>query len=291
MWRYQRVRLHPRPQVLVLLAAMLCLMVPLFGRTVLSHPDEPVNGSVPANADTPPDSQATLPQVIPLKEAQLPTAVDMTNNLPVPQPPPSVPQTGDCTDIPCVALSFDDGPDPASTPIILEALKQEDVKATFFVIGNRVINNGALVQRIAREGHDVGNHSWSHPDFTKLTSPQMAQQITDTQTAVTNLGVPAPFMFRPPYGAVNEAVRQQIPLAIVRWNVDPKDWAQTDPNVIAQTVEAQAKPGAIILMHDKPATAQAVDKIIVDLKTKYHLVPVSQLMHLGPGVRGEFIGR
>src|SRR5579885_2422913 len=119
MWRYQRAKTVSRPQFLVITAAVMCLVVPLFGQTALSHPDEPINGSVTLATETPPDSQASLPQVSPLKETTVPSTVNVTANLPIPAPPPAVPQTGDCTDIPCVALSFDDGPNPASTATIL----------------------------------------------------------------------------------------------------------------------------------------------------------------------------
>ncbi len=141
------------------------------------------------------------------------------------------------------------------------------------------------------DGDDIGNHSWAHPDFTRIPVDQIHQQINLTQTAIVATGVKPPFLLRPPYGKINQTIVSQIDLSVIMWNVDPKDWAQKDPNVIAQMVEAQAKPGGIIVMHDKPLTAAATEKIIASLKDKYRLVTVSQLLGLNPTSRGIYFGR
>lgn len=205
---------------------------------------------------------------------------------------PLLPPQPDCAVEACLALSFDDGPDPVNTPKIMESLTKQQVPATFFLIGNRVASNALIVQRMYHEGFEIGNHSWSHPNFTKLTAVQMVDQINQTQQTLVSLGIPAPTLFRPPYGAVNATLRATVHMPIIRWDVDPKDWAKTDPAGVIATVEAQAKPGAIIVMHSTgAATAAAVDTFITNLKTRFHLVTVSQLLQLAPGASGEYIGR
>jgi len=214
-------------------------------------------------------------------------SVFLLQKLATPLPPPPA----NCQVDACLALTFDDGPDAASSPIILTALEKAQVKATFFLIGSYVGPNVSIVQRMQADGDDIGNHSWTHPYFTKLTADQIQQQIDLTQAAITAAGVRAPVLLRPPYGAINQAIAARINMPIIMWNVDPKDWAQKDSNSIAQMVEAQAKPGAIIVMHDKLLTAMAINKIVTDLKSKYRLVTVSQLLNLDPASHGIYFGR
>jgi len=230
-------------------------------------------------------SPAALPKIL-LPEQNNPSTL-LVQKLATPPPPPPA----NCQIDACLALTFDDGPDAVSSPIILSALEKAHVKATFFLIGSYVSTNPAIVQRMQADGDDIGNHSWTHPYFTKLPAAQVQQQINMTQAAIVAAGARASVMFRPPYGDINQTVANEINLPIIMWNVDPKDWAQKDSNTIAQIVEAQAKPGAIIVMHDKPLTAAAMDKIVTDLKTKYRLVTVSQLLNLNPTSRGIYFGR
>lgn len=196
----------------------------------------------------------------------------------------------DCTFMPCLALTFDDGPDPATTPVIVDVLEKAGAKATFFMIGNRIAGHEAILQRIQADGFDIGNHSWSHPDFTKLTPNQMLDQINKTQTALQAAGVPPATLFRPPYGANNASVRQTLPMPIILWNVDPKDWAEKDPHHLADIVVSQAKPGAIIIMHDsKSTTAAAVGEIVNRLRQNYQLVTISELVALPPDAHGDTV--
>lgn len=196
----------------------------------------------------------------------------------------------DCNLMPCLALSFDDGPDPATTPVIIDALEKAGAKATFFLIGNRVPGHEAILRRMQADGFDIGNHSWAHPDFTKLRPEQMLDQINRTQSVISAAGVTPPHLFRPPYGAQNEIVRQTLPLPIILWNVDPKDWAEKDPHRIAEIVVASAKPGAIIVMHDShPTTAAAAAEFINKLSQTYQLVTISQLVQIPAEARGTTV--
>lgn len=196
----------------------------------------------------------------------------------------------DCTLLPCLALTFDDGPDPATTPVIIDALEKAGAKATFFVIGSRIGGQEAILQHMQADGFDIGNHSWSHPDFTKLNPDQMRDQINRTQAAMQAAGVSPAQLFRPPYGAHNASVHQTLSLPIILWNVDPKDWAEKDSHHLADIVVSQAKPGAIIILHDsKPVTAAAASEIINRLSQNYQLVTISELIQLPPDAHGDTV--
>ncbi|HSW66062.1 MAG TPA: polysaccharide deacetylase family protein [Bacillota bacterium] len=201
-------------------------------------------------------------------------------------------RTADCVQTPCLALTFDDGPQPQVTPQVLDILARHHVHATFFLIGLHVPGNEALVQRMYKEGHEIGNHSWSHVDFTALAPDEMEDQIARTQAAITAAGVPAPRLFRPPYGAINPLVRSHVPLTIALWNADPEDWHKARAAQIVTSVEAAAGRGKVIDMHDiKQPTADALDQILTDLQSQYQLVTISELFNLAPGQSGVFYGR
>ena len=199
----------------------------------------------------------------------------------------------DCGKVPCIALSFDDGPNSVTTPQVLDILKQQNIKATFFLIGKHVPGNEPLLRRMHAEGHEIGNHSWDHPDFTTLTPQQMDDELMRTQQIIAQTGVPVPHLFRPPYGAVNDVVRSHTNgMTIMRWDIDPADWDLLDAAKVQQSIMAQARPGGIILMHDiYPSTAQALGPVIDQLKGHYQFVTVSQLMSLNPGDQGQYFGR
>jgi len=198
----------------------------------------------------------------------------------------------DCNAKPCIALSFDDGPSPTVTPHVLDILAAEHVHATFFMVGMHAQGNEALVRRVYEQGNEVGNHSWDHADFTKLSPAMVDQEIQKTQAAIVNAGVPAPRLFRPPYGAVNSMVLSHVRMSVVRWDIDPGDWEVKDTGKVVASVLAHARPGGIVLMHDLyPTTADALTPIIETLKPHYQFVTVSQLMNLAPGDQGQYFGR
>ncbi len=199
-------------------------------------------------------------------------------------PPPN------CSQVTCLALTFDDGPNSVSTPQILGALEAAGAHATFFEIGKYIGANQSLLIRMSQDGDDIGNHSWSHPDFTKLTPAQIRSQIDKTQKAITSIGIEAPAMFRPPYEYFELPMLKYIKMPVILWNVDPKDWAQKSSANVAKIVKQQAIPGGIIVMHDKTTTAGALAKILHDLSTKYQFVTVSQLLGLNQSSKGVYFG-
>lgn len=198
----------------------------------------------------------------------------------------------DCSQVACLALTFDDGPDPEVTPRVLDILARHGTKATFFLIGLHVPGNEALVKRIHESGHEIGNHTWSHRQLSGLSPQEVEDDIARAQAAITAAGAPTPHLFRPPYGAFDSMVRSHVPMTLVSWNIDPEDWKAKKPEKIVEHVLAHAKPGAIVDLHDiYPITADALESIIVNLQPYYHLVTVSELLNLPPGQPGIFYGR
>lgn len=178
-----------------------------------------------------------------------------------------------------VALTFDDGPNPDSTTAILNVLKKYDVKATFFVLGSRVDFYPELVDRMVQEGHEIGNHTWSHKDLTKITEEAVKKELGMTAEAVEQAAGFSPIVVRPPYGATNERVNQIIGAPPVLWSVDTLDWKSHDPKAIYDIVKRDTRDGTIILMHDiHKTTADALEEVIVYLqKQGYELVTVEEL--------------
>lgn len=206
---------------------------------------------------------------------------------------PTISGVTNCRVDQCVALTFDDGPDPVTTPQILDALEKEAAPGTFFVIGNKIAGHEALVRQIEQEGNELGNHSWAHPFFTKIKPEQMRTEIDTTNQAFQRAGVHVPHIFRPPYGAVNRKVLDTVHEPIVLWNTDPHDWhAGTTPAQEAQATIATVHNGSIVVLHDtKASTAAALPFIIEGLRAKgYKLVTVSQLLELHPGSTGVYYG-
>jgi peptidoglycan-N-acetylglucosamine deacetylase len=187
-------------------------------------------------------------------------------------------------DGPYIAMTFDDGPSPETTPRLLEILKQRNIKATFFMIGQNAQANPAIVQRILSEGHEIGNHSWTHPQLSKLSDDRVTEEITKTQTAIKNACGYTPVLLRPPYGAITarqkEWIEKQFGLSVIIWSVDPFDWKRPGASVIEQRILAGARPGAIILSHDiHKQTVDAMPATLDALAAKgFKFVTVSQLI-------------
>ncbi|HUS26257.1 MAG TPA: polysaccharide deacetylase family protein [Nevskiaceae bacterium] len=150
-----------------------------------------------------------------------------------------------------VRLTFDDGPG-AHTEQVLDILSRYNVHATFYVIGRNVQRYPTTMQRIVREGHQVGNHSFSHADLSRLSRTGIMQELTNTQQAIQAACGVTPTAFRPPYGALNQTVREvasSMGMSIDLWSVDPRDWAQPGSSVITQRVLGADSAGSVILLH------------------------------------------
>lgn len=178
-----------------------------------------------------------------------------------------------------IALTFDDGPSSSVTPGVLDTLKRHNVKATFFVLGSSVIQNPGLVKRELEEGHQVGSHSWDHPQLTKQSTQEVYNQILKTQKAVFDQTGYFPTTMRPPYGAVNKQVAEEIGLPIIQWSVDTEDWKYRNAGIVTKKALAGATDGAIVLMHDiHKTTAASLDTTLTKLKNQgYEFVTIDEL--------------
>ncbi|MEU9450545.1 polysaccharide deacetylase family protein [Streptomyces sp. NPDC048277] len=187
--------------------------------------------------------------------------------------------TTDCKQVKCIALTFDDGPAAPETATLLEYLAQYKARVTFFTVGQNVAAHPELVRAEARAGHEVGNHSWNHPDLTKLTPDQIAYQLDRTSAAIKAATGTAPTLFRPPYGAVDAKVKSATTLSPVLWDVDTEDWKYRDSAKVANTVITKAARNSVVLMHDiHPTSVAAVPEILRTLTARgFHFVTVSHL--------------
>lgn len=192
---------------------------------------------------------------------------------------------------PRIALTFDDGPDLRFTPQVLDVLKANGVKATFFLLGKKAEEHPDIVKRIVREGHAIGNHSYRHPQFTKLTVDEFASEIEKAEEVLNRLAGYRPKLVRPPYGAIDEDELQWAKnrgYVIVNWNVDSLDWKNLGEQQVLGNILGHTKAGAIVLQHsaggdsqDLSGTVKALPGIIAKLREQgYGLVTVPELLKL-----------
>ena len=171
---------------------------------------------------------------------------------------------------PVIALTFDDGPHPEITPQVLAMLEKHQVKGTFFVIGASVDTYPELAKQIVDEGHQIANHTYSHPDLAKLSDSEVLREIQQTQDAIFNATGATPELYRLPYGSGGvRVVRLLKPLMSIIWNVDSEDWQSKDKELIVEQVLMHLQPQSLLLMHDTHhATAPALDELIPLLKER-----------------------
>ncbi len=179
-----------------------------------------------------------------------------------------------------VALTFDDGPNPATTNQALDTLSKYGIKATFFVLGKNVSGNEEILKRMKADGHVIGNHSWSHPVLSKLSLDEAKKQVTDTEDALTKVLGSSSKLMRPPYGAITDDIRKSLDLSFIMWDVDSLDWKSKNEAAILTEIQREVKNGSIILMHDIHAeTVNALPKVIDYLKGQgYDFVTVPDLL-------------
>lgn len=189
-------------------------------------------------------------------------------------------------DLKQVALTFDDGPDNYATPKILDILKKYQVSATFFVQGNQSKANPQVLRRIYEEGHTIGNHSYSHPQFTKLTNVGIEKQVIRAEMEIEKVIGKKPTLFRLPYGSANVRVTRQVKQKgyfLIQWNIDTNDWRGRSAKSICATVQKSIEPGSIILQHSNGkhiiGTVEALPIMIENLKSqRYEFVTIDQML-------------
>src|SRR5947199_1556053 len=189
-------------------------------------------------------------------------------------------------DGPYIAITFDDGPSATLTPKLLDILAAHRIKATFFVIGENVVQHPEVVARAAREGHEIGNHSWSHPNFGKMSDDGVRGQLQRTDEAIKGATGARPTLLRPPYGSITARqkrwIHDQFGYQVILWDVDPYDWKRPGPPVVRNRILKETQPGSIVLSHDiHPGTIEAMPSTFDALEGKgFKFVTVSELIRM-----------
>ncbi|MGL4521560.1 MAG: polysaccharide deacetylase family protein [Bacilli bacterium] len=191
-----------------------------------------------------------------------------------------------------IALTFDDGPDPAYTPRLLDVLKQSNVKATFFVLGRNVEHHPKIVARMVKEGHQVSNHTYNHPKLGKLNADQMKDELWRTEALLRQYRTDFPALLRPPTGQwdpriVKEVSKLGFVVTLWSWDQDTYDWQDPGVSTIVKRIMDGLSPGDIVIMHDaggnRNQTIAAVKAVLPLLKSKgYRCVTVDQLLYHHP---------
>lgn len=181
---------------------------------------------------------------------------------------------------PEVALTFDDGPSPKYTPLLLDGLKERNVRATFFLLGKNVKENQELVQRMQAEGHLLGNHTYNHVQLNKIPETTARQEILKTNNEIYEATGKYPEYMRPPYGAWKKNMELCVEMLPVFWNIDTLDWKSQNVDAILKAAGEEPEDGSIILMHDEYQTSVEAALLLIDrLKEKgYEFVTVDELI-------------
>ncbi len=252
-------------RVLILITVLLCIL----------------SGAVCTRSSselTPAQSQNRLPDMI-VADSETGTSDDTGKEDSFSSP--SVSPTPAPTEVPAgsqVALTFEDGPD-IYTERLLNALEEQDAKATFFVVGDAASDFPDTINRILNTGNELGNHTYSHETLTKLDSSEIPYQINDLNQVIEQLTGTSTDLLRPPYGAVNETVQENSDFPIILWSLDSGDKDTSEIGDIVQKVLENVKDGDIIRMHDTHETSVAAAEVLItELKNRgFELVTVSEL--------------
>jgi peptidoglycan-N-acetylglucosamine deacetylase len=187
---------------------------------------------------------------------------------------------------PYIAMTFDDGPSATQTPRLLKMLKERGIKATFFCCGQCVAQSPEIAQQIVAEGHEIANHSWSHPLLTKMSEAAVRDQIDRTHNVIKQTTGVTPTLMRPPYGGFTVKQRAWANAVwnykIILWDVDSLDWKHRTPAKTESIIMSEAKKGSIILCHDiHKTTVDAMPATLDALRAKgFKFVTVTELMKM-----------
>ncbi|MDT2798168.1 polysaccharide deacetylase family protein [Enterococcus lactis] len=179
-----------------------------------------------------------------------------------------------------IAISFDDGPGATTTPQLLQILKEKNVHATFFVLGENTAQHPEIVKQTAEAGHEIGNHTYDHQDLAVLSAQSITEEVAKTDTGIKKATGKTPTFVRPPYGSITSVGASVIRRPIIEWSVDSEDWKTRNPDLILQKIQATVYDGAIILFYDiYPETIRAVPQVIDYLQEQgYRITTVGDLL-------------
>ena len=193
-------------------------------------------------------------------------------------------------DGPFIALTFDDGPNATLTPKLLDLLAARHLKATFFVVGQNAADHPEILRRAVREGHEIGNHTWSHPNLGKMSDDGVRRELQKTEDAIVAAIGKKPTLMRPPYGSITahekKWIHEEFGYRIILWDVDPLDWKRPGPNVVTARILKETKAGSIVLSHDiHPPTIEAMPATFDQLiKKGFKSVTVTELLAMATPV-------
>jgi peptidoglycan/xylan/chitin deacetylase (PgdA/CDA1 family) len=247
-------------QLLAFSSASLLTLQALFGQS--APPAQPVEKSTSASAPAPAASPAQ-PQI----------SFDSVH-----------------VDGPYIAMTFDDGPHATLTPKLLDLLAAHQMKATFFVIGQNAADHPEILRRAIREGHEIANHSWSHPNLAKMSDEAVRRELQKTDDAIFAAIGKHPTLLRPPYGSITPRQKRWIHddfgYRIIIWDVDPLDWKRPGPSVVCNRILKGTRSGSIVLAHDiHPPTIEAMPATFDQLDRKgFKSVTVSELLAMATPV-------
>ena len=192
------------------------------------------------------------------------------------------------TTLPYIAMTYDDGPHPQNTPRLLDMLRERNIKATFYVIGRSVNMYPHIVRRMVAEGHEIGNHTWTHRKLTALSDASVRWEMDKTRDAIVAACGVKPRTMRPPYGALRQNQRawiyKEYGYPTILWNVDPEDWKRPGLSVVTSRIVNSTRNGSIVLAHDlhKPTVDAMPATLDGLLRRGFKFVTVSQLLALNP---------
>jgi peptidoglycan/xylan/chitin deacetylase (PgdA/CDA1 family) len=197
----------------------------------------------------------------------------------------------DCELVSCIAITFDDGPNDQQTPQILDILAQKQATATYFLLGRQVQAFPDQARRIVEAGHQIGSHSWDHPQLTKLSDDDVRSQLQRSLDEIEQVTGSRPTIYRPPYGDVDDRVRGLAGIPAVLWDVDTRDWSKPGEDQEYRTATENAHTGAIVLFHDRlDSTVHQLPAIIDDYRARgMTLVTVGQLFGDALAGNSEFM--
>lgn len=190
-----------------------------------------------------------------------------------------------------VALTFDDGPHYKNTKLLLDGLRERNVKATFFIIGQNIGGNEEILKQMKEDGHLIGNHTYSHKNLFRLSKTRILNEIDKTNDLISSITGEVPSYFRPSYGNSNDKIEHLTDMKTVLWNCDSLDWKLRNSNRITKRVLNSVHDGSIILMHDiyKTSVNAALDIIDRLEKEGYEFVTVEELAKLNAEVNANLL--
>jgi peptidoglycan-N-acetylglucosamine deacetylase len=181
-----------------------------------------------------------------------------------------------------IALTFDDGPVPGVTERILDTLRAHDLRATFFLIGEKVGEAPDLARRILQEGHELGHHTYTHCKLTDFSNSVMEDELDRTDAIFMEILGRRAEWFRPPFGALRQDQARRVRdrgMRVALWSLDSEDWRGGPGETVTERILTHTHPGAIILCHDVPATAESLDITLTRMRETqpYHAVTLTEL--------------